>query len=116
MSDARDCESYLRQLQETIKRQYTCDKSSRLSKLEDLLQDSMVSAHPPSAAHLSFISLYQLSVFRFRSHAATLCAQSNPTHDKFLRKHSCSGLCMTRPYSNYLAQEQQRPTVAEVLA
>ncbi|CAL9690837.1 unnamed protein product [Knipowitschia caucasica] len=41
MSDARDSESYLRQLQDTIKRQYTCDKSSRLSKLEDLLQDSM---------------------------------------------------------------------------
>lgn len=41
MSDARDCESYLRQLQETIKRQYICDKNSRLSKLEDLLQDSM---------------------------------------------------------------------------
>lgn len=41
MSDARDCESYLRQLQDTIKRQYTCDRSSRLSKLEDLLQDSM---------------------------------------------------------------------------
>lgn len=49
MSDARDCESYLRQLQETIKRQYTCDKNSRLSKLEDLLQDSMV-----STAQLSF--------------------------------------------------------------
>uniref|UniRef100_A0A3B3ZE18 Uncharacterized protein n=1 Tax=Periophthalmus magnuspinnatus TaxID=409849 RepID=A0A3B3ZE18_9GOBI len=41
MSDARDSESYLRQLQDTIKRQYTCDKNSRLSKLEDLLQDSM---------------------------------------------------------------------------
>ncbi|XP_054619826.1 microtubule-actin cross-linking factor 1, isoforms 1/2/3/4 isoform X6 [Dunckerocampus dactyliophorus] len=41
MSDARDCESYLRQLQETIKRQYTCDRGSRLSRLEDLLQDSM---------------------------------------------------------------------------
>ncbi|XP_056890629.1 microtubule-actin cross-linking factor 1 isoform X17 [Takifugu flavidus] len=40
-SDARECESYLRQLQDTIKRQYTCDKNSRLSKLEDLLQDSM---------------------------------------------------------------------------
>lgn len=46
ISDARDCESYLRQLQETIKRQYTCDKNSRLSKLEDLLQDSMVSVLP----------------------------------------------------------------------
>ncbi|KAJ0055113.1 hypothetical protein NL108_009860, partial [Boleophthalmus pectinirostris] len=41
MSDARDCESYLKQLQDTIKRQYTCDKNSRLSRLEDLLQDSM---------------------------------------------------------------------------
>uniref|UniRef100_A0A3Q2DDD3 Calponin-homology (CH) domain-containing protein n=1 Tax=Cyprinodon variegatus TaxID=28743 RepID=A0A3Q2DDD3_CYPVA len=47
VSDARDCESYLRQLQDTIKRQYTCDKNSRLSKLEDLLQDSMVT-HPHS--------------------------------------------------------------------
>ncbi|XP_062870398.1 microtubule-actin cross-linking factor 1, isoforms 1/2/3/4/5 isoform X12 [Trichomycterus rosablanca] len=41
MSDARECETYLRQLQDTIKRQYTCDKNSRLGKLEDLLQDSM---------------------------------------------------------------------------
>ncbi|XP_038827418.1 microtubule-actin cross-linking factor 1-like [Salvelinus namaycush] len=41
VSDARDCETYLRQLQDTIKRQYTCDKDSRLGKLEDLLQDSM---------------------------------------------------------------------------
>ncbi|XP_053719860.1 microtubule-actin cross-linking factor 1 isoform X20 [Synchiropus splendidus] len=41
MSDARECESHLRQLHDTIKRQYTCDKNSRLSKLEDLLQDSM---------------------------------------------------------------------------
>lgn len=42
VGDARDCESYLRQLQDTIKRQYTCDKNSRLGRLEDLLQDSMV--------------------------------------------------------------------------
>ncbi|CAB1351203.1 unnamed protein product [Coregonus sp. 'balchen'] len=42
VSDARDCETYLRQLQDTIKRQYTCDKNSRLGKLEDLLQDSMI--------------------------------------------------------------------------
>ncbi|XP_054601397.1 microtubule-actin cross-linking factor 1 isoform X19 [Nothobranchius furzeri] len=41
MSDARDGESYLRQLQDAIRRQYTCDRNSRLSKLEDLLQDSM---------------------------------------------------------------------------
>lgn len=49
MSDARNCDSYLRQLQDTIKRQYTCDKNSRLSKLEDLLQDSMVPAAPSAA-------------------------------------------------------------------
>ena len=42
MNEVRDCESYLRQLQDTIKRQYTCDRNSRLGKLEDLLQDSMV--------------------------------------------------------------------------
>ncbi|XP_060753614.1 microtubule-actin cross-linking factor 1 isoform X11 [Tachysurus vachellii] len=41
MSDTRECETYLRQLQDTIKRQYTCDQNSRLGKLEDLLQDSM---------------------------------------------------------------------------
>ncbi|XP_077599188.1 microtubule-actin cross-linking factor 1 isoform X16 [Stigmatopora nigra] len=40
-SDLRDSESYLRQLQESIKRQYACDRNSRLSRLEDLLQDSM---------------------------------------------------------------------------
>uniref|UniRef100_A0A1A8EJA6 Microtubule-actin crosslinking factor 1 n=2 Tax=Nothobranchius korthausae TaxID=1143690 RepID=A0A1A8EJA6_9TELE len=40
-SDARDCESYLRQLQDAIRRQYSCDRNSRLAKLEDLLQDSM---------------------------------------------------------------------------
>ncbi|XP_061521080.1 microtubule-actin cross-linking factor 1 isoform X4 [Phycodurus eques] len=41
MSDARDCESYLRQLLESIRRKYACDRNSRLSRLEDLLQDSM---------------------------------------------------------------------------
>ena len=74
ISDARDCESYLRQLQETIKRQYTCDKNSRLSKLEDLLQDSMVSAH----LQLSVLS----PQLRSSSHAATLCAQNDPTRTR----------------------------------
>ncbi|XP_030644544.1 microtubule-actin cross-linking factor 1 [Chanos chanos] len=41
VTDIRECETFLRQLQDTIKRQYTCDKNSRLGKLEDLLQDSM---------------------------------------------------------------------------
>ncbi|KAB0404951.1 hypothetical protein E2I00_002352, partial [Balaenoptera physalus] len=41
-SDARDLESFLRNLQESIKRKYSCDHSTSLSRLEDLLQDSMV--------------------------------------------------------------------------
>ncbi|MGH0177750.1 UNVERIFIED_CONTAM: hypothetical protein FKN15_075966 [Acipenser sinensis] len=41
-SDARDSESYLRSLQDSIKRKYTCERGSRLGRLEDLLQDSMV--------------------------------------------------------------------------
>lgn len=56
MSDARDCESYLRQLQDTIKRQYTCDKNSRLGRLEDMLQDSMVGLP-------SFLKNLDLNVF-----------------------------------------------------
>ncbi|XP_026964809.1 microtubule-actin cross-linking factor 1 isoform X4 [Sagmatias obliquidens] len=40
-SDARDLESFLRNLQESIKRKYSCDHSTSLSRLEDLLQDSM---------------------------------------------------------------------------
>lgn len=63
MSDARDCESYLRQLQETIKRQYTCDKNSRLSKLEDLLQDSMVSTHMLSILRIIFSFFYARQIY-----------------------------------------------------
>ncbi|XP_042296316.1 microtubule-actin cross-linking factor 1 isoform X3 [Sceloporus undulatus] len=40
-SDARDSESYLRNLQDTIKRKYCCDRNTSLTRLEDLLQDSM---------------------------------------------------------------------------
>ncbi|XP_067862609.1 microtubule-actin cross-linking factor 1 isoform X13 [Heptranchias perlo] len=39
--DIKEAEQYLRNLQETIKRKYKCDRTSGLSKLEDLLQDSM---------------------------------------------------------------------------
>lgn len=63
MTDARDCESYLRQLQETIKRQYTCDKNSRLSKLEDLLQDSMVSTHLLSVLRIIFSFFYARQIY-----------------------------------------------------
>uniref|UniRef100_A0A452V6K9 Calponin-homology (CH) domain-containing protein n=1 Tax=Ursus maritimus TaxID=29073 RepID=A0A452V6K9_URSMA len=41
-SDARDLESFLRNLQDSIKRKYSCDHNTSLSRLEDLLQDSMV--------------------------------------------------------------------------
>ncbi|XP_060640069.2 microtubule-actin cross-linking factor 1 isoform X14 [Anolis sagrei] len=40
-SDARDSESYLKSLQDTIKRKYSCDRNTSLTRLEDLLQDSM---------------------------------------------------------------------------
>ncbi|XP_068015304.1 microtubule-actin cross-linking factor 1 isoform X14 [Melanerpes formicivorus] len=40
-SDARESESYLRSLQDSIKRKYSCDHSTSLTRLEDLLQDSM---------------------------------------------------------------------------
>ncbi|XP_061870317.1 microtubule-actin cross-linking factor 1 isoform X1 [Colius striatus] len=40
-SDARESESYLRHLQDSIKRKYSCDQNTSLTRLEDLLQDSM---------------------------------------------------------------------------
>ncbi|NXN97313.1 MACF1 factor, partial [Rhinopomastus cyanomelas] len=40
-SDARDSETYLRNLQDSIKRKYSCDHNTSLTRLEDLLQDSM---------------------------------------------------------------------------
>ncbi|XP_078536890.1 microtubule-actin cross-linking factor 1 isoform X2 [Lissotriton helveticus] len=40
-SDMRESETYLRNLQESIKRKYSCELSTSMSRLEDLLQDSM---------------------------------------------------------------------------
>ncbi|XP_042691824.1 microtubule-actin cross-linking factor 1-like isoform X3 [Centrocercus urophasianus] len=40
-SDARESETYLRNLQDSIRRKYSCDHSTSLTRLEDLLQDSM---------------------------------------------------------------------------
>uniref|UniRef100_A0A8D0CB01 SH3 domain-containing protein n=1 Tax=Salvator merianae TaxID=96440 RepID=A0A8D0CB01_SALMN len=40
-SDAQDSETYLKNLQDTIKRKYSCDRNTTLTRLEDLLQDSM---------------------------------------------------------------------------
>ncbi|XP_078279424.1 microtubule-actin cross-linking factor 1 isoform X11 [Rhinoraja longicauda] len=41
LNDVKEAEQYLRNLQETIRRKYECDRTTSLSKLEDLLQDSM---------------------------------------------------------------------------
>uniref|UniRef100_A0A8C8SUB6 Microtubule actin crosslinking factor 1 n=1 Tax=Pelusios castaneus TaxID=367368 RepID=A0A8C8SUB6_9SAUR len=40
-SDARESETYLRNLQDSIRRKYSCDQNTSLTRLEDLLQDSM---------------------------------------------------------------------------
>ncbi|XP_068124915.1 microtubule-actin cross-linking factor 1 isoform X5 [Hyperolius riggenbachi] len=40
-SDVRDSEMYLKNLQESIKRKYSCDRSTSVNRLEDALQDSM---------------------------------------------------------------------------
>uniref|UniRef100_A0A8C4YTE3 Microtubule actin crosslinking factor 1 n=1 Tax=Gopherus evgoodei TaxID=1825980 RepID=A0A8C4YTE3_9SAUR len=40
-SDARESETYLQNLQDSIKRKYSCDQNTSLTRLEDLLQDSM---------------------------------------------------------------------------
>ncbi|NWY68065.1 MACF1 factor, partial [Erithacus rubecula] len=40
-SDARESETYLRNLQDSIRRKYSCDHTTSLTRLEDLLQDSM---------------------------------------------------------------------------
>ncbi|XP_039595753.1 microtubule-actin cross-linking factor 1, isoforms 1/2/3/5 isoform X3 [Polypterus senegalus] len=40
-NEVQESESFLIRLQDSIRRKYTCDCKSRLSRLEDLLQDSM---------------------------------------------------------------------------
>ncbi|XP_075764822.1 microtubule-actin cross-linking factor 1 isoform X4 [Pelodiscus sinensis] len=40
-SDARESETYLRNLQDSIRWKYSCDQNTSLTRLEDLLQDSM---------------------------------------------------------------------------
>ncbi|NXA50251.1 MACF1 factor, partial [Nothocercus julius] len=40
-NDARELENYLQNLQDSIKRKYSCDHNTSLTRLEDLLQDSM---------------------------------------------------------------------------
>ncbi|KAM8975105.1 microtubule-actin cross-linking factor 1 [Pelodytes ibericus] len=40
-SDVRESEVYLKNLQDSIKRKYSCDRSTSVNRLEDMLQDSM---------------------------------------------------------------------------
>ncbi|XP_075460611.1 microtubule-actin cross-linking factor 1 isoform X5 [Ascaphus truei] len=40
-SDMRESEVYLRNLQDSIKRKYSCDRNTSVTRLEDMLQDSM---------------------------------------------------------------------------
>lgn len=41
-SDAKEAMEYLKNLKDTIYRKYSCDRSSSLHRLEDLVQESMV--------------------------------------------------------------------------
>lgn len=41
-SDAKESMDYLKNLQDSIQRKYSCDRSSSLHRLEDLIQESMV--------------------------------------------------------------------------
>lgn len=45
-SEAKESLDYLKSLQDAIHRKYSCDRSSSLHRLEDLIQESMVSSHP----------------------------------------------------------------------
>lgn len=41
-SDAKESTDYLKSLQDSIQRKYSCDQTSSLHRLEDLIQESMV--------------------------------------------------------------------------
>lgn len=41
-NEAKEATDYLRNLKDAIQRKYSCDRSSTIHKLEDLVQESMV--------------------------------------------------------------------------
>lgn len=43
-SDAKESMDYLKNLRDSIQRKYSCDQTSSLHRLEDLIQESMVSS------------------------------------------------------------------------
>ncbi len=53
-NDAKESLDYLKSLQDAIHRKYSCDRSSSLHRLEDLIQESMVSLLP----HDKFMQLF----------------------------------------------------------
>ncbi|XP_032872609.1 plectin isoform X1 [Amblyraja radiata] len=57
-ADVKDAENFLTKLQESMRRKYTCDRSMTVTRLEDLLQDSIGEKEQLSdyKAHLSGLS------------------------------------------------------------
>ncbi|XP_072911338.1 plectin-like isoform X5 [Hemitrygon akajei] len=57
-ADVKDAENFLRKLQETMRKKYTCDRSQTVTRLEDLLQDSIGEKEQLSdyRAHLNGLS------------------------------------------------------------
>ncbi|XP_078280393.1 plectin-like [Rhinoraja longicauda] len=57
-ADVKDAETFLKKLQESMRRKYTCDRSMTVTRLEDLLQDSIGEKEQLSdyKAHLSGLS------------------------------------------------------------
>lgn len=43
-SEAKESMDYLKSLQDAIQRKYSCDRTSSLHRLEDLIQESMVNS------------------------------------------------------------------------
>ncbi|XP_038613930.1 microtubule-actin cross-linking factor 1 isoform X2 [Tachyglossus aculeatus] len=73
-SDARDLEAFLRNLQDSIKRKYSCDHNTSLPRLEDLLQDSMDEKEQLIQSKSSIASLVG------RSKTIVQLKQRNPDH------------------------------------
>lgn len=41
-ADVKDTDERIKKMQDTMKKKYTCDRSTTATRLEDLLQDAMV--------------------------------------------------------------------------
>lgn len=45
-ADVKDAQDKMKKMQENMKKKYSCDRSTTATRLEDLLQDAVVSHHP----------------------------------------------------------------------